>query len=142
MILYRLLLHEFKRAQKSVIPEIYSRRIWKPNPSFKKSGINVEGVSLNLEMMLKQKDKAVRGLTRGIDGLFKKNEVRYINSLIHRFDFMIEQEVEISKFESAFRSGHAAQRTRSINRRKGNQRHGRGRNRRESRSRQHYSGLR
>ncbi|KAG8689233.1 dihydrolipoamide dehydrogenase precursor [Ceratobasidium sp. 395] len=41
-------------------------------------GIDVEGVTLNLPQMLKAKDGAVTGLTRGIEGLFKKNKVTYI----------------------------------------------------------------
>ena len=38
----------------------------------------VEGVNLNLAQMLKAKDTAVTGLTKGIEGLFKKNKVTYI----------------------------------------------------------------
>jgi len=45
---------------------------------FKKHGINVEGVSIDLPTMMAQKDKAVAGLTSGIEGLFKKNKVTYV----------------------------------------------------------------
>lgn len=38
----------------------------------------VEGVKLNLKQMLAAKDKSVTQLTRGIEGLFKKNGVDYI----------------------------------------------------------------
>lgn len=41
-------------------------------------GINVEGVSLNLPKMLEQKNKAVKTLTGGIQMLFKKNKVDYV----------------------------------------------------------------
>jgi len=42
-------------------------------------GIRVEGVSLDLATMLKRKDEIVRGLTGGVDMLFKKNKVeRYL----------------------------------------------------------------
>ncbi|CAE6491672.1 dihydrolipoamide dehydrogenase precursor [Rhizoctonia solani] len=44
----------------------------------KSRGIEVEGVQLNLSQMLKAKDTAVTGLTKGIEGLFKKNKVTYI----------------------------------------------------------------
>ncbi|KAG8718589.1 dihydrolipoamide dehydrogenase precursor [Ceratobasidium sp. 394] len=44
----------------------------------KSRGIDVEGVHLNLPQMLKAKDTAVTGLTKGIEGLFKKNKVTYI----------------------------------------------------------------
>ncbi|KAB5590013.1 Dihydrolipoamide dehydrogenase [Ceratobasidium theobromae] len=44
----------------------------------KSRGIDVEGVTLNLPQMLKAKETAVVGLTKGIEGLFKKNKVTYI----------------------------------------------------------------
>jgi dihydrolipoamide dehydrogenase len=45
------------------------------NTSFAEMGINVEKVSLDLGKMLSRKDRIVGELTRGIDGLFKKNKV-------------------------------------------------------------------
>ncbi|KZS95664.1 dihydrolipoyl dehydrogenase [Sistotremastrum niveocremeum HHB9708] len=44
----------------------------------KARGIDVGSVSLNLPTMLKAKDDAVFNLTRGVEGLFKKNKVDYI----------------------------------------------------------------
>ena len=44
----------------------------------KKRGIDVKDVSLNLPTMLKAKDQAVTALTKGVEGLFKKNKVDYI----------------------------------------------------------------
>ncbi|KAI5118795.1 hypothetical protein M0805_005023 [Coniferiporia weirii] len=44
----------------------------------KHRGVDVGSVSLNLDQMLKAKDQAVVGLTKGIEGLFKKNKVDYI----------------------------------------------------------------
>jgi len=44
----------------------------------KKRGIDVGSVSLNLANMLAAKDKAVKGLTGGVEGLLKKNKVDYI----------------------------------------------------------------
>ena len=38
----------------------------------------VSDVSLNLEQMLKTKNASVSSLTKGIEGLFKKNKVDYI----------------------------------------------------------------
>ena len=35
-------------------------------------------MKLNLATMMKAKDKAVTGLTRGVEGLFKKNKVTYV----------------------------------------------------------------
>lgn len=45
------------------------------NTSFAEMGINVEKISLDLGKMLSRKDRIVGELTRGIDGLFKKNKV-------------------------------------------------------------------
>jgi len=44
----------------------------------KKRGIDVEKVTLNLDQMLKAKEDSVKGLTKGIEFLFKQNKVDYI----------------------------------------------------------------
>jgi dihydrolipoamide dehydrogenase len=44
----------------------------------KSRGIEVEGVKLNLGQMMKAKETSVNGLTKGIEFLFKKNNVEYI----------------------------------------------------------------
>lgn len=41
-------------------------------------GIKVSGVSLDLAQMLKRKDDIVKGLTKGVEGLFKKNKVTWL----------------------------------------------------------------
>jgi dihydrolipoamide dehydrogenase len=46
--------------------------------TFKDMGVLVEGVSLDLAQMLKQKESAVDGLTKGVEFLMKKNKVTYI----------------------------------------------------------------
>merc|ERR1719253_2518751 len=46
--------------------------------SFASKGINIEGLSLDWDKMQESKDKAVSGLTKGIEGLFKKNKVDYV----------------------------------------------------------------
>lgn len=43
--------------------------------NFKDYGVEVGDVKMVLPQMMKQKDKAVAGLTSGIEGLFKKNKV-------------------------------------------------------------------
>ena len=45
--------------------------------NFSKIGIEVGEVKLNLEKMMKNKDKAVTVLTKGVEFLFKKNKVTY-----------------------------------------------------------------
>ncbi len=45
---------------------------------FVKHGINIEGkISVDLKAMMGNKAKAVKGLTQGIEGLFKKNKVLF-----------------------------------------------------------------
>ena len=43
---------------------------------FAEHGVTAEGVGLDLGKMMAQKDKSVEGLTKGIEGLFKKNKAR------------------------------------------------------------------
>ena len=45
--------------------------------TFSKLGIEVGDVKLNLEKMMKNKDKAVTVLTKGVEFLFKKNKITY-----------------------------------------------------------------
>ncbi|KAL9114607.1 MAG: hypothetical protein Q9227_001285 [Pyrenula ochraceoflavens] len=44
----------------------------------KKRGIEVGDVKLNLEQMMKAKDESVKGLTKGVEFLLKKNKVDYL----------------------------------------------------------------
>jgi len=46
--------------------------------SFENLGIKTKGVSLDLKQMLASKDEVVKGLTQGIEFLFKKNKVDYV----------------------------------------------------------------
>lgn len=46
--------------------------------SFANHGVKVSNVEIDLAAMMAQKDKAVSNLTRGIEGLFKKNKVTYV----------------------------------------------------------------
>jgi dihydrolipoamide dehydrogenase len=48
---------------------------------FAHHGVVCSGVTLDLPTMMQRKDKVVEGLTKGIDGLFKKNKVTRINGL-------------------------------------------------------------
>lgn len=48
------------------------------NHDFAEFGINVSGVSLDVDKMMAAKTKAVTGLTGGIEFLFKKNKVDYL----------------------------------------------------------------
>ncbi len=54
-----------------------SERYEEVKTSFKKHGIKVGQVELDLGAMLKRKDKVVTALTKGVEGLFKKNKVTW-----------------------------------------------------------------
>ena len=41
----------------------------------------IDGVSIDIAKMMAQKDKAVDGLTKGVEHLFKKNKVRLASPL-------------------------------------------------------------
>ncbi len=45
---------------------------------FAEHGIKADGLTVDLQAMMKRKDDVVSGLTEGIEGLFKKNKVEYI----------------------------------------------------------------
>ena len=45
---------------------------------FEGHGVMVEGVKIDLGKMMEQKQASVDGLTKGIEGLFKKNKVEYV----------------------------------------------------------------
>jgi dihydrolipoamide dehydrogenase len=46
--------------------------------SFAHHGVKFSNLEIDLPAMMAQKDKAVTGLTKGIEGLFKKNKVDYM----------------------------------------------------------------
>src|SRR5262249_28613751 len=46
--------------------------------TFPSMGVKIEGLSLDLPQMMKQKEDAVDGLTKGVEFLMKKNKVDYI----------------------------------------------------------------
>lgn len=52
-----------------------SHMYYEAQKHFKGFGVNVEGLSFDWGVIQKQKDDAVTGLTKGIEGLFKKNKV-------------------------------------------------------------------
>lgn len=56
-------------------------------------GIDVGDVKLNLAQMMKSKDTAVSGLTKGVEFLFKKNNVEYIKGTA---SFAGEHEIKVN----------------------------------------------
>jgi len=61
--------------------------------SFASHGVMVDKVDIDLPKMMAQKDNAVDGLTKGIEGLFKKNKVEYVKGW---GKFKSPTEVEVS----------------------------------------------
>jgi pyruvate/2-oxoglutarate dehydrogenase complex dihydrolipoamide dehydrogenase (E3) component len=59
----------------------------------KNRGIEVSDVKLNLQQMMKSKETAVTGLTKGVEFLFKKNNVEYIKGTAA---FAGEHEVKVN----------------------------------------------
>ncbi|KAI4205265.1 MAG: hypothetical protein LQ350_000587 [Teloschistes chrysophthalmus] len=62
----------------------------------KKRGIEVGDVKLNLKQMMSAKDTSVQGLTKGVEFLFKKNNVEYIPGT---GAFAGEHEVKVNKID-------------------------------------------
>ncbi|RAL61961.1 hypothetical protein DID88_002450 [Monilinia fructigena] len=62
----------------------------------KARGIEVGDVKLNLQQMMKSKDTAVAGLTKGVEFLFKKNNVTYVKGTA---TFTGEHEVKVNLSE-------------------------------------------
>lgn len=62
----------------------------------KSRGIDVGDVKLNLTQMMKSKDTAVAGLTKGVEFLFKKNNVNYVKGTA---SFTGEHEVKVNLSE-------------------------------------------
>ncbi len=68
--------HKFEEAQKH----------------FKEHGIEVGGVKLSLEAMMRRKDNVVETLNKGIEGLFAKNKVTYLKGAA---SFKSKNELEV-----------------------------------------------
>ncbi|MBA0855812.1 hypothetical protein Goshw_019510 [Gossypium schwendimanii] len=66
--------------------------------SFAGHGVKFSSVEIDLPAMMAQKDKAVSNLTRGIEGLFKKNKVNYVKGY---GKFISPSEVSVDTIEGA-----------------------------------------
>ena len=54
-----------------------SENFHKAKKDFNHQGIEIEGIKLNIEKMMSNKNKSVQVLTKGVEFLFKKNKVSY-----------------------------------------------------------------
>ncbi len=50
----------------------------KAKKDFNQQGIEIEGIKLNIEKMMSNKNKSIQVLTKGVEFLFKKNKVTYL----------------------------------------------------------------
>ncbi|CAG9330967.1 unnamed protein product [Blepharisma stoltei] len=55
-----------------------SHKFYEAQKHFKDHGISFDNIKLDFPQMMKNKEQAVSGLTRGVEGLFKKNGVTYL----------------------------------------------------------------
>ncbi len=55
-----------------------SENFHKAKKDFNNQGIELDGIKLNIERMMSNKNKSVQVLTKGVEFLFKKNKVTYI----------------------------------------------------------------
>ena len=54
-----------------------SENFHKAKKDFNKQGIELDGIRLNIEKMMSNKNKSIQVLTKGVEFLFKKNKVTY-----------------------------------------------------------------
>ncbi|RPH02845.1 MAG: dihydrolipoyl dehydrogenase [Candidatus Pelagibacter sp. TMED153] len=69
-----------------------SENFHKAKKDFNQQGIEIEGIKLNIEKMMSNKNKSVQVLTKGVEFLFKKNKVTYIKGkgvLFSRNDIVV-----------------------------------------------------
>ena len=54
-----------------------SENFHKAKKDFNQQGIEIEGIKLNIEKMMANKNKSIQVLTKGVEFLFKKNKITY-----------------------------------------------------------------
>ena len=55
-----------------------SENFQKAKKDFNQQGIEIDGIKLNIEKMMSNKNKSIQVLTKGVEFLFKKNKVTYL----------------------------------------------------------------
>jgi len=69
-----------------------SENFHKAQKDFNQQGIEINGIKLNIEKMMSNKNKSIQVLTKGVEFLFKKNKVVYIKGkgvLFSRNDIVV-----------------------------------------------------
>tara|TARA_A100001011_G_scaffold101421_1_gene106815 strand:- start:319 stop:1722 length:1404 start_codon:yes stop_codon:yes gene_type:complete len=80
-----------------------SENFHKAKKDFNQQGIEIDGIKLNIEKMMTNKNKSVQVLTKGVEFLFKKNKVTYIKGkgvLLSNNDIMVYNDNEKTNFKS------------------------------------------
>ena len=72
-----------------------SENFHKAKKDFNKQGIEINGIKLNIEKMMSNKNKSIQVLTKGVEFLFKKNKVTYFKGkgvLFSKNDIVVYEE--------------------------------------------------
>ena len=80
-----------------------SENFQKAKKDFNNQGIEIEGVKLNIDKMMSNKNKSVQVLTKGVEFLFKKNKVTYIKGkgvLFSKNDIVVYEDNKKSNYKS------------------------------------------
>ncbi len=80
-----------------------SENFYKAKNDFNKQGIEVEGIKLNVDKMMSNKNKSVQVLTKGVEFLFKKNKVTYIKGkgvLFSKNDIVVYENNKKTNYKS------------------------------------------
>ncbi len=80
--------------------------------NFSKVGIEISDIKLNLDKMMKNKDKAVTVLTKGVEFLFKKNKVSYFKGF---GSFVSDKKIKIKSSDGKEREIDGASKMQNIN---------------------------
>ena len=80
-----------------------SENFHKAKKDFNLQGIEFEGIKLNIEKMMSNKNKSVQVLTKGVEFLFKKNKVTYIKGkgvLFSKNDIIVYENNQKKNYKS------------------------------------------
>ncbi len=75
----------------------------KVKKDFNHQGIEIEGVKLNIDKMMSNKNKSIQVLTKGVEFLFKKNKVTYIKGkgvLFSKNDIVVYEKNKKTNYKS------------------------------------------
>ena len=80
-----------------------SENFHKAKKDFNQQGIEIDGIKLNIEKMMLNKNKSIQVLTKGVEFLFKKNKVTYIKGkgvLFSKNDIVVYEDNKKTNYKS------------------------------------------